>query len=87
MSDISKATIDSWRSLNHVGRISVLGEYVPSEFWELLDDYERVIDERNELARALRNLAALEWQCDDDDERLTRAREQTRIVLAKMEDG
>ena len=40
---IDPETITEWRSHQGQGMTSAVGEYTPSEFWDLLDAYESVI--------------------------------------------
>lgn len=41
--EINAARIAEWRKRQGKGMISALGEYTPSEFWELLDAYEAFV--------------------------------------------
>ncbi len=38
---------DKWRLLRNQGMTSAIGEYTPSEFWNLLDDIETLLKENN----------------------------------------
>lgn len=40
----TKAMRDEWRSIKGSGMTSAVGEYTPAEFWDLLDDYERLVE-------------------------------------------
>ena len=50
---ITKTQITEWRTYEGVGYTSALGEYTPSEFWELLDSYESLAASFAELEAAL----------------------------------
>lgn len=39
---ITKERIAEWRALRNEGITSAVGEYTPSEFWELLDAFEAI---------------------------------------------
>ncbi len=39
---ITKAVRAEWRKEQGLGMISALGEYTPSEFWEALDEIDRL---------------------------------------------
>lgn len=39
---ITKEQISEWRKLKNDGLTSAIGEYTPSEFWECLDEIERL---------------------------------------------
>lgn len=53
---ISLKQIAEWRTLKNQGMTSAIGEYTPSEFWELLDEYESVV---NNYTRLIEQNAAL----------------------------
>lgn len=50
---ISSEQITRWRKLRGKGMTSAIGEYTPAEFWELLDAYEAVKRERDDLKRRI----------------------------------
>lgn len=39
---ITKQQIEEWRKLKNEGMVSGVGEYTPPEFWEALDEIERL---------------------------------------------
>lgn len=49
---ISADQIAEWRRLRGQGMTSAVGEYTPGEFWEVLDELERVIRQRDKLLTA-----------------------------------
>lgn len=61
---ISAATRAEWRQHEGEGMSSALGEYTPSEFWQLLDEYECLLAlafdarEIGELNYAVRTMIA-----------------------------
>lgn len=54
---INGKQINEWRALKNDGMRSAIGEYTPEEFWEALDDIER-------LRSCLRGLLLQVENCD-----------------------
>lgn len=52
---ITKQQIDEWRVQRGMGMVSAVGEYTPDEFWDALDEIERL---RNALGIIARNVDA-----------------------------
>jgi len=52
---IDEAQIRAWRLERYSGMVSAVGEYTPSEFWDALDEIERL---RNALGTIARNVDA-----------------------------
>ena len=50
----TKEQRDEWRKLKGQGMTSAVGEYTPSEFWELLSDVDRLERENKHLSDMLR---------------------------------
>ena len=54
---ITDKQITEWRKLRDEGMVSAIGEYTPPEFWDALDEIERlraVIREDSEKAKRLK---------------------------------
>ncbi len=61
--------LDELRSLRGQGMISAVGEYTPTEFWDALDEIERL----RELVREAYEKADLGWLVPNWDERAAEA--------------
>ena len=50
---IDSATLEKWKTYQGEGMISALGEYTPPEFWELLDEYEELLNLKAAIAQEI----------------------------------
>lgn len=42
VNQITEKQISEWREMRNEGMVSAIGEYTPAEFWEVLDEIERL---------------------------------------------
>jgi len=60
---ITHEQIVEWRKLQSKGMVSAIGEYTPAEFWDLLNEVEKM-QEGYTLAEAIEKLESSPMQSD-----------------------
>lgn len=82
---IDRARIHAWRETEGSEMTSAMGEYVPAEFWELLDAYEDIVAvNREHVSRIEQALKVTETGAMMQFDKNSKFAEALRFLIGKQ---